>query len=99
MSGPNDAAGGEGELVLYATDDGRAQFFLRAEGGTVWLTQLELAELFQTTVANVNIHIKNVLAEGELQAEATIKSSLIVRTEGKRQIQRPVKQYWKMGAK
>ncbi|SFM90314.1 RhuM family protein [Rugamonas rubra] len=93
MSGPNDAAGGEGELVLYATDDGRAQFFLRAEGGTVWLTQLELAELFQTTVANVNIHIKNVLAEGELQAGATIKSSLIVRTEGKRQIQRPVKQY------
>ena len=82
-----------GELVLYATEDGSAQFFLRAEGGTAWLTQLELAELFQTSVPNVNIHIKNVLEEGELQPEATIKEDLIVRTEGKREVKRPVKLY------
>ncbi len=82
-----------GELVLYATEDGGARFFLRAENGTVWLTQLELAELFQTSVANINIHIKNVLAEGELQSEATIKDHLIVQIEGKRQIKRSVKLY------
>jgi len=52
------------ELVLYATEDGTAQFFLRAEDDTVWLSQAELAELFQTSIPNINIHIKNVLDEG-----------------------------------
>jgi len=89
----NVEPGGQGELVLYATDDGAAQFYLRAEGGTVWLTQLELAELFQTSVPNINIHIKNVLAEGELQSSATIKEDLIVRDEGSRQVRRPLKLY------
>ena len=82
-----------GELVLYASEDGSATFFLRAQDGTVWLTQMELAELFQTSIPNVNIHIKNVLEEGELQPEATIKEDLIVRLEGKRQVKRPVKLY------
>ena len=83
----------QGELVLYASEDGSATFFLRAQDGTVWLTQMELAELFQTSIPNVNIHIKNVLEEGELQPEATIKEDLIVRLEGKRQVKRPVKLY------
>jgi hypothetical protein len=82
-----------GELVLYATEDGSAKFFLRAEDGTVWLSQLELAELFQSSIPNINIHIRNLLAEGELAAEATIKESLIVRIEGKREVKRPVKLY------
>jgi hypothetical protein len=90
---PNDPSTGQGELVLYASEEGRATFFLRAQDGTVWLTQMELAELFQTSVPNVNIHIKNVLEEGELQPEATIKEDLIVRMEGKRQVKRPVKLY------
>lgn len=90
----SESAGpGRGELVIYATEDGEAQFFLRAEGGTVWLTQLELAELFQSSVPNINIHIRNLLAEGELSAEATIKENLIVRSEGKRTVRRPVKLY------
>ena len=83
----------QGELVLYTSEDGNATFFLRAEGGTVWLTQVELAELFQTSVPNVNIHIKNVIDEGELEGEATIKEDLIVRIEGTRQVRRPVKLY------
>lgn len=83
----------QGELVLYPTEDGSARFYLRAEHGTVWLSQMELAELFQTSVPNMNIHIKNVLAEGELQGEATIKDHLIVRTEGKREVRRPLKLY------
>jgi len=89
----NGQTTGQGELVLYASEDGRATFFLRAQDGTVWLTQMELAELFQTSIPNVNIHIKNVLEEGELQPEATIKEDLIVRLEGKRQVKRPVKLY------
>lgn len=93
MNDTNDQPSGKGELVLYATDDGSAQFFLRAEDGTVWLTQMELAELFQTSVPNINIHIKNVLEEGELASDATVKEDLIVRTEGTRQVKRPVKLY------
>lgn len=84
---------GQGELVLYPTEDGTARFYLRAEGGTVWLSQAELGELFQTTVPNINTHIKNVLAEGELQAGATIKDDLIVRSEGGREVRRPLKFY------
>jgi hypothetical protein len=82
-----------GELVLYTAEDGGGQFFLRAEGGTVWLTQLELAELFQTSVPNINIHIRNIVAEGELSASATIKEDLIVRSEGSRTVRRTVKLY------
>ncbi|AOS81567.1 MULTISPECIES: virulence RhuM family protein [Hydrogenophaga] len=81
------------ELVLYATEDGTAQFFLRAEDGSVWLSQVELAELFQTSVPNINIHIKNVLEEGELTEVRTVKEDLMVRTEGVRQVRRTVKLY------
>lgn len=89
MSNPKNPT----ELVLYATEDGTAQFFLRAEDGTVWLSQIELAELFQTSVPNINIHIKNVIDEGELTEVRTIKDDLIVRTEGSRQVRRTVKLY------
>ncbi|MFL9868424.1 virulence RhuM family protein [Paraburkholderia fungorum] len=81
------------ELVLYATEDGAAQFFLRAENGSVWLTQAELAELFQTSIPNINIHIKNVLDEHELTEIRTIKNDLIVQMEGPRQVRRTVKFY------
>lgn len=73
-----------GELVLYATEDGSAQFFLRAEDGTVWLTQLELAELFQTTKQNISLHIRNVLSEGELSAGSVVKQNLTTAADGKR---------------
>lgn len=88
----DEASANHGELVLYPTEDG-ARFYLRAEGGSVWLTQAELAELFQTSVPNINVHIKNVLVEGELEAGATIKDHLMVRSEGGRQVRRPLKLY------
>ncbi len=72
------------ELVIYATDDGTAQFYLRAEDGTVWLSQLELAELFQTSKQNVSLHIKNILADGELIAESVVKENLTTAADGKR---------------
>lgn len=81
------------ELILYQTDDGQAQLKLRAQDGSVWLTQLEIAELFATTKQNVSLHIKNILAEGELAPEATVKESLTVQTEGARQVQRKTQLY------
>lgn len=73
-----------GELVLYATDDGEAQFFLRAEQGTVWLTQLELASLFETSKQNVSLHIKNILNDGELTESSVVKENLTTAADGKR---------------
>ena len=91
MSGKKSKPGGE--LVVYQTEDGRNRILVRLEEETVWLTQAMMAELFQTTVPNINIHIKNIIAEGELDAEATIKDYLIVQKEGRRDVQRPVWHY------
>jgi hypothetical protein len=93
MNNMADKPSDKGELVLYATDDGRAQFFLRAEGGTVWLTQAEIAALFQTTPQNVTQHVKAIYGEGEVLEEATCKSHLQVQAEGARQVRRTVKSY------
>ena len=82
-----------GELVLYTADDGSTQIFLRAEDHSVWLTQMQLAELFETTKQNISLHIRNIFAEGELSPEATVKDSLTVQTEGKRQVQRTIQLY------
>ena len=81
------------ELILYQTDDGKAQVKLRAEDGSAWLTQMEIAELFATSKQNVSLHIKNIFAEGELDPTATVKESLTVQTEGRRQIQRKTQLY------
>lgn len=75
---------GEGGLILYRTDDGAAEVRLRAQGGSVWLSQLDMAQLFATTVANINIHIGKVLREGELQSAAVLKQDLITAADGKR---------------
>ena len=83
----------EGELILYTTEDGAAQIQLRAIDGAVWLTQSEIAELFQTTKQNVSLHIRNILAEGEIEAAATVKENLTVQTEGKRAVQRTLMLY------
>jgi hypothetical protein len=81
------------ETVLYATDDGTAKFYLRSKEGSVWLTQAELAALFETSVPNINVHVRNVLEEGELLEIRTIKEYLIVREEGARRVKRSVKHY------
>lgn len=81
------------ELVLYTSDDGKTRLDLRLEGATVWLTQLEIAELFQTTKQNVSLHANNILKEGELLAEATVKESLTVQLEGEREVKRKLVLY------
>ncbi len=73
------------QIILYPGRSGRPDFALRVEGGTVWLTQAETAELFQTTTPNINIHIhiRNILKERELESDAVIKESLITAADGK----------------
>jgi hypothetical protein len=80
-------------LILYQTPDGKASVQLRSIDGNIWLTQLEIAELFATTKQNVSLHAKNVLEEGELSSEATVKDSLTVQIEGEREVQRKVLLY------
>ncbi len=73
---------GNSELVLYTTADGKVCIQLRTEGGSVWLTQLEMAELFQTSKQNISLHIKNILAEDE-QGESVVKEHLTTAADGK----------------
>lgn len=76
------------ELVLYTSDDGRTRLDLRIEGRTAWLTQLEIAELFQTTKQNVSLHAKNILKDRELAEDAAVKDSLTTAAYGKRYLTR-----------
>jgi hypothetical protein len=74
------------ELILYQTEDGRTRIECRFEGETLWLTQAQIAELFQTTPQNITLHLKDLFAEGELVEKATCKEYLQVRREGQRQV-------------
>lgn len=81
------------DLILYSTEDGQTRLHLRVEGQSVWLSQLEIAELFQTTKQNVSLHAKNIFEDGELSTEATVKESLTVQVEGQRQVKRKLTHY------
>jgi hypothetical protein len=81
------------DLILYTTEDGRSRIKLRALEQTVWLTQLEMAELFDATKQNISLHLKNLFEDGELDSAATVKESLTVQIEGSREVQRPVTLY------
>ena len=72
------------DLILYTTEDGRSQIKLRAQEQTVWLTQLEMAELFDATKQNISLHLKNVFEDGELDADSVVKESLTTAADGKR---------------
>ncbi len=71
------------ELILYRSEDGQTRLHLRADGETVWLSQLEIAELFQNTKQNVSLHAKNIFADGELQQDSVVKESLTTAADGK----------------
>jgi hypothetical protein len=81
------------ELILYTSEDGKTRMNLRVEADNIWLTQLEIAELFQTTKQNVSLHAGNIFEDGELSPEATVKESLTVQTEGSRQVKRSISHY------
>jgi prophage maintenance system killer protein len=83
----------ENQIEIYISPDGQAHIETKFEDETVWLTQKMMADLFQTTVPNINMHLRNVFNEGELIEEATIKEFLIVRLEGDREVKRSQKYY------
>ncbi len=70
-------------LILYTTEDGTSRIQLRADGQTVWLTQLDMAELFQTSKQNIAKHLKAIFADGELQADAVVNQWLTTAADGK----------------
>ena len=82
-----------GEVVLYQSPDGEVRLDVRLDHESVWLTQKQMAELFDTSPDNVGLHLKNVYAEGELVEGATTEDSSVVQTEGKRRVRRSVKHY------
>jgi hypothetical protein len=82
-----------GELLLYQAEDGKTRVQCRFDEGTLWLTQAQIAELFQTTPQNVTIHLKTIFAEGELREAATCKEYLQVRQEGARSVSRQLRHY------
>lgn len=81
------------DVILYRTDDGESAIELHLDNGTVWLTQQELAELFQTSKQNISKHIKAIFDDGELVEEATVNYKLTVQNEGGRSVQRNVAYY------
>lgn len=77
------------EIVIYQTQDGLAKMSVRIKDGTVWLSQAQMADLFQTTPQNITLHIKNIYQDGELHQGATCKEYLQVQSEGVRSVSHP----------
>ena len=81
------------DIIIYNTEDGKTKINLQYEDGTVWLSQLEIAELFQTTKQNVSKHVKALYLDGELEERATVNYKLTVQQEGNRKISRKLAYY------
>ena len=71
------------KIVIYQTEDGRTLLDVKLENETVWLTQAQMTEMFQTTKQNISLHINNIFKEGKLDREATVKEYLTVQQEVK----------------
>jgi len=83
----------KGEILIYESVDQQTLVEVKLEADTVWLTQKQMADLFQTTPQNITVHLKNIFEEGELEEPATCKEYLQVQTEGARQVSRQAKFY------
>lgn len=80
-------------IILYNTEDGRSRVECRLDAGTIWLTQAQISELFQTTPQNVTLHLRAIYTSGELDQDATCKEYLQVRWEGQREVSRSLRHY------
>lgn len=81
------------QIVIYQTPDGETSIDVTFEQDTVWLTQSQMMELFQSSKQNISLHLNNIFKEGELGREGTVKESLTVQKEGKRAVKRRIEQY------
>ena len=80
----------ENKILIYQTEDGQTQIDVRLENETVWLTQAQMAELFETDRTSIVRHINNIYRADELEREATCAKIAQVQTEGKRQVTRTI---------
>lgn len=78
----------KGQIIIYQADDGKTTIDVRLEDETVWLTQKQLADLYQSSKANISEHIKNIYEEGELDRESTVRKFRTVQNEGTRTVTR-----------
>lgn len=83
----------QSSILFYQTEEGSSRIEVRLEEGTVWLSQVMIAELYQTTKQNISLHIRHIFDEGELNPEGTVKQYLTVQTEGSRTVQRNIDYY------
>ena len=73
----------QGDIIIYQTEDGVTKIDVRFVDETVWLTQAQLVQLFQTSKANVSEHIKNIFAEGELDVDSVVRKFRTTAADGK----------------
>lgn len=81
------------EIILYPAQDGKYQIALNKDSDSIWLNLNQLAELYQTSLPNISMHIRNILKERELEESATVKNYLTVQTENDRQVRRKIAFY------
>ena len=82
-----------GDIIIYQTEDGLTKIDVKIENETVWLSQQQMAELYNTSKQNISLHIKNIFDEDELSEDSTVKEFLTVQKEGNRNVERNVKYY------
>ena len=83
-------------IVIYQTDDGTTKIDVKLEDETVWLSQQQMADLYDTTKQNISLHIKNIFDEEELDINSTVKEFLTVQKEGNRKVERKFKHnFWR----
>ena len=80
-------------IEIYQSADGQTQVEVRFDTDTVWLSQAQMAQLFDTSTDNISLHLKNIYAEAELEEKTTTEDYSVVRAEGKRQVTRQIKHY------
>ena len=81
------------EILLYQSEDGKIKIQVRLDDNTVWLTQADMIELFQSSKSNISEHIKHIFEEGELMPDSTVRKFRTVRLEGSRQVEREIEHY------
>jgi hypothetical protein len=81
------------EILLYQSEDGQIKIQVRLDDHTVWLTQADMVELFQSSKSNISEHIKHIFEEGELSPDSTVRRFRTVRTEGTRKVEREIEHY------
>ena len=81
------------KIIIYNTEDGQTKIEVKMQGETVWLSQKQMSELFDCSMDNISLHLKNVYLEGELDEKRTSEDSSVVQKEGERSVNRPIKFY------